>query len=130
MSPTNLLPHGHPDRFESVEEVFEAEYHYLVSKMRLAGIEEGEAALAIESLAQTHLDAIAASANIDAELDQMREDLELPLVSRQLAESDRRALEARNSKLAGVPEAPSRWPWVFAGGALMALAIGFAGIFP
>jgi hypothetical protein len=72
MSPARILPPGHPDRFTTVEEAIEPAYQKLVDKMVRAGIDEREVALAIESLAQAHLDTIIANEKTEAQIDLVR----------------------------------------------------------
>lgn len=78
MTQPRLLPFGHPDRSMSVEEVVEPAYQLLVERMIRAGMEEREIALAVESLAQAHLDTIATCEKTGALIDLARRQAGLP----------------------------------------------------
>lgn len=80
MSRPRLLSRGHPDRPLSVEEVLEPAYQALVAKAVANGASEEEAALAIEGLAQAHLDTIAANKETEAEIAKARREAGLPEV--------------------------------------------------
>ena len=75
-----LLDFGHPDRPTSAEEMVEPAYQQLVARMVRGGLSEDEVALAIESLAQAHLETIAANAATDAEIAKVRHEAGLPPV--------------------------------------------------
>lgn len=92
MSPTRVLPLGHPDRFGSVEEAVEPAYQKLVDKMVRAGIDEREIALAVESLAQAHLDTIIANEKTEAQIAEVRQEAGLP---------DRSTLSERHQWMVG-----------------------------
>ena len=78
MTRPRLIEFGRPDRPVSAEEAIEPSYQQLVARMVRKGLSEDEVALAIESLAQAHLETIAANAATDAEIAKVRHEAGLP----------------------------------------------------
>src|SRR5690554_4788292 len=78
LMPPRLSARGHPDRPVAVEEMVEPRYHAMVRDLTTKGISEEDAALAIESLAQAHLDTIIANKATEAEIAAARRDAGLP----------------------------------------------------
>ena len=69
MNRPRLVQPGHPDRSLSVEEVIEPGYQALVLRMMQKGMSEQEIVLAIESLAQAHLDTLSATVENEDAID-------------------------------------------------------------
>ena len=67
MTPPHLLRYGHPNRPVSAEEVARPAYQMLIAALQHRGISEEEAALAIESLAQAHINDLALNGMTGAE---------------------------------------------------------------
>lgn len=80
--PSRLLPPGHPDRIYSAEEVIEPYYQTLVIRMLAKGLSDEEIALAVESLAQAHLDTLAANRLAETEIVLARQEAGLEPIDR------------------------------------------------
>lgn len=106
MSPNPVLPSNSPKRPIIVREAIEAEYDALVRRIVKKGVAEEEVAVAIECLAQAHLDSIAAGHNTADEIDHVRANSGLPPELPQL----------RNDS------------WVMIGGALIWCLVGAGGL--
>lgn len=101
-----LLPRGHPDRATSAEEVVEPYYQALVLRMLSKGLSDEETALAVESLAQAHLDMLRANDATELDIDHARRMAGMP------------------ERVPAQPPAPAPvWPSVASGAILAATSI-------